>query len=107
MIDHEVEHPRRQLVVVDPRVPRRGNRMDGPRSGAIREELMRLAVLPLKPDVDRTRRDRRGQRPEVLRRRAGNGGELLEAPVRQRSGVTPDASRTTRSSSVSAAVRTW
>ena len=31
VLGHEVEHPAGQLVVVDPRVPRRGDRVDGPR----------------------------------------------------------------------------
>src|SRR5436190_17409228 len=48
---------------------------------------MRFASLPLQPVVDRGRRDRCGQRSEVLRRRACNGGELLEAPVRQIGGT--------------------
>jgi hypothetical protein len=88
VVGHEIEHPGRELVVVDPRVPRRGDRVDRPRRLSIGEELMPFATLPLEAHVDRARRDRRGQCPEVLRRRAGNRRELLEAPVRQRSGVT-------------------
>ena len=92
VIGHEVEHAVGQLVVVDSRVPRRGDRVDGPRFGAIREELMLVALLPLQPVVDRVRRDRRGQRSEVFGRRAGDASELLEAPVCQRR----DLARTAR-----------
>ena len=44
VLGHEVEHAVGQLVVVDPRVPRRGDRVDGPRFVPIREELMLVAV---------------------------------------------------------------
>src|SRR5690606_15569297 len=80
---HEVEHPASQLVVVDPRVPRRGDRVDGPRCVAFDEELLLVSTLATKPEVDRVRRDRRGQGPEVFRRAASDASELLEAPVRQ------------------------
>src|SRR4051812_554445 len=40
-------------------------------------------MVTLQPVVDRLRGDRCGQRTHVLRWRAGDGGELLEAPVRQ------------------------
>ena len=84
VIAHEVEHSCCQLVVVDSRVPLRGDGVDCPRFGAIGEELMPVALLPLQPVVDRARRDRRGQGSEVLRRRAGYARELLEAPMRKR-----------------------
>jgi hypothetical protein len=42
-----------------------------------------LATLTAQPVVDRVGRDRSGQRSEVLRRRGGYAGELLEAPVRE------------------------
>ena len=83
MLGHEVEHPAGQLVVVDPRVPRRGDRVDGPRFVAVDEELLLLATLTAQPVVDRVGRDRGGQRSEVFRRRGGDAGELLEAPVRE------------------------
>ena len=83
MLGHEVEHPAGQLVVVDPRVPRRGDRVHGPRIVAVDEELLPLATLMAQPVVDRLGGDRRGQRAEVLRRRGGDAGELLEAPVRE------------------------
>src|SRR5512137_2880799 len=54
----------------------------------VREEQMLVAALPLQPEVDRAGRDRRGQRPEVFRRRTSDRGELLEAPVGQ-GGVAP------------------
>ena len=50
---------------------------------AIEEQLMLLTTLTLQPVVDRVGRDRGGQRPEVFRRRGGDAGELLEAPVRE------------------------
>ena len=40
VLGHEVEHAVGQLVVVDPRVPRGGDRVEGPRFVPIREELM-------------------------------------------------------------------
>jgi hypothetical protein len=83
MPGHEVQHAAGQLVVVDPRVPGRGYRVDGPRFGAFGEELVLVAGVPAEPVVDRVGRDRCGQGPEVFRRRAGDAGELLEAPVRQ------------------------
>jgi len=57
--------------------------VERPRLGSVRVELLLAAVAPLQPVVDRVRRDRRGQRSEVIRRRASDAGELLEAPVRQ------------------------
>jgi hypothetical protein len=57
--------------------------VEGPRLGRVREELLLGACAPLEPEIDRLCRDRRGQRAEVIRRRARNAGELLEAPVRQ------------------------
>ena len=53
VLGHEVEHPAGQLVVVDACVPRRGDRVHGPRFGAVREELVLLATLPPQPVVDR------------------------------------------------------
>jgi hypothetical protein len=53
----------------------------------VREQLALVASVPAQPVVDRVGRDRRGQRAEVLRRRARDGGELLEAPVGQRGGA--------------------
>jgi hypothetical protein len=85
---HEVEHPAGQLVVVDPRVPLGGDRVNGPRRVAVGEELVLLPTLTSQPMIDRVGGDRRGQRAEVLRRRGGYTGELLEAPVRER-GLTP------------------
>jgi hypothetical protein len=84
VIAHEVEHSCCQLVMVDSRVPLRGDGVDCPRFGAIDEELMPVALLPLQPVVDRARRDRRRQGSEVFGRRAGYTSELLEAPVRER-----------------------
>ena len=72
--------------------------MERPRFGRVREELLLDAGAPLQPVVDRVRRDRRGQRSEVVRRRAGDAGELLEAPVRQLRASAPP----TRSSRTSA-----
>jgi len=83
MLGHEVEHPRGQLVMVHTRVPRRGDGVDGPRFVAVDEELLLLATLTAQPVVDRVGRDRGGQRSEVLRRRGGDAGELLETPVRE------------------------
>ena len=83
MLGHEVEYPPGQLVMVHTRVPRGGDGVDGPRVVAIEEQLMLLTTLTVQPVVDRIRRDRRGERSEVLRRRPGYAGELLEAPVRE------------------------
>ena len=60
VLGHEIEHPAGQLVVMDPRVPRRGDRVDGPRFVAVHEELVLLATLTTKPVVDRIGGDRRG-----------------------------------------------
>ena len=84
VIAHEVEHSCCQLVMVDSRGPLRGDGMDCPRFGAIHEELMPVALLPLQPVVDRAGRNRRGQGSEIFGRRAGYTSELLEAPVRER-----------------------
>src|SRR6185503_10999474 len=75
MLGHEVEHATGQLVVVDPRVPRGGDRVDGPRIVAVDKELVLLATLTAQPVVDRVGRDRSGQRPQVFRRRDGYAGE--------------------------------
>ena len=83
MLCHEVEHPRGQLVMVHTRVPRRGDGVHRPRVVAIEEQLMLVTTLTVQPVVDRIRGDRGGQRSEVLRRRTGYAGELLEAPVRE------------------------
>ena len=69
--------------MVDPRVPRRGDRPDCPRCVAVDEELVLLATLTAQPVIDRIGRDRRGQRSKIFRRRGGDAGELLEAPVRK------------------------
>ena len=87
MRGHEVEHPAGQLVVMDARVPLRGNRVHCPRCGALDEQFVLLASLPLQPDVDRARRDRGGQRPKVVWRRARDCCELAETPVRQCGGT--------------------
>src|SRR5690606_28043397 len=50
---------------------------------AFDEELLLVSALATKPEVDRVRRDRRGQGPEVPRWAASDAGELFEAPVRQ------------------------
>jgi hypothetical protein len=68
---------------VDPRVPRGGDRVEGPRLIPVREELMLDSAGTLEPVVDRVGRDRCGQRPEVCGRRAGKAGELLETPMCQ------------------------
>ena len=39
MLDHEVEHPSGQLVMVHTRVPRGGDGVHGPRVVAIEEQL--------------------------------------------------------------------
>jgi hypothetical protein len=57
--------------------------VDGPRVGAVGQQLLLVPTLSAQPVVDRVGRDRCGQRSEVLRRRGGNAGELLEAPVRE------------------------
>jgi len=44
---------------------------------------MLCSALVAEPVIERVRRDRRGQRAEVIRRRAGNRGELAEAPMGQ------------------------
>ncbi len=83
MLDHEVEHAAGQLVVVNPRVPRRGDGVDGPRVVAVHEKLLLVARVTTQPVVDRVGCDHSGQRAEVVRRRSGDAGELLEAPVRE------------------------
>src|SRR3954469_16194068 len=49
---------------------------------------MLCAVDPRESEVDRAGRDRRRKRSEVVWRRAGDGRELAETPVRQSSGAT-------------------
>src|SRR5688500_19091789 len=49
---------------------------------------MLVAVLPLERVVDCAGRNLRGQRPKVGWRRAGDGRELAETPVRQCRGAT-------------------
>jgi hypothetical protein len=66
VLGHEVEHPAGQLVVMDARVPLRGDRVHGPGCGALDEQLALFASLPLEPDVDCAGRNRRGQRPKVV-----------------------------------------
>src|SRR4029077_13422850 len=44
---------------------------------------MLFASLPLEPVIDCAGRNRRGQRPKVAWRRAGDGRELAETPVGQ------------------------
>src|SRR3954452_23862783 len=48
---------------------------------------MLCALDPRQPVVDRAGRDRRGEGSEVVWRRAGDGRELAETPVRQSGGV--------------------
>ena len=50
---HQVEHPASQLVVMDPCVARRCDRVHGPRCGLIAEQLMLVSPLPPKPVIDR------------------------------------------------------
>src|SRR5262245_24878350 len=69
--------------MMDPRVPRRGDGVNSPRIVSVHEQQLLLATLTSQPVIDRVRGDRSGQRPEVFRRRGGNAGELLEAPVRE------------------------
>src|SRR6266851_8832788 len=49
---------------------------------------MLFASDPLQPVVDGTGCDLRGQRPKVVGRRARDGRELAETPVRQSGGAT-------------------
>src|SRR5262245_37429690 len=49
---------------------------------------MLSALDPREPVVDRVRRDRRRERSKVVWRRAGDGRELAETPVRQSGGAT-------------------
>src|SRR3954452_24796041 len=49
---------------------------------------MLCALDPRQPVVDRAGRDRRGERSKVIWRRAGDGRELAETPVRQSGGAT-------------------
>src|SRR5437762_13972104 len=49
---------------------------------------MLCALDPRQPVVDRAGRDRRRERSEVVWRRAGDGRELAETPVRQIGGAT-------------------
>jgi hypothetical protein len=58
----------------------------GPWFVAIDEQLALLAREPLQAVVDGRCGDHRRQRPKVAWRRAGHGGELAEAPVRQGGG---------------------
>src|SRR5439155_16441616 len=88
MPGHEVEHPTGELVVMDARVPLRGDREHCPWRGALDEQLVLFASLPLKPYVDCARRNRGGQRPKVVWRRTRDRRELTETPVRQCGGRT-------------------
>src|SRR5262245_64434938 len=49
---------------------------------------MLSALDPRQPVVDRVGRDRRRERAKVVWRRAGDGRELAETPVRQSGGAT-------------------
>jgi hypothetical protein len=49
---------------------------------------MLVATVPRQAVIDRVGRDRRGQRAKVVWRRAGDGRELAETPVRQVGGAT-------------------
>src|SRR3954470_3976664 len=49
---------------------------------------MLCALDPRQPVVDRAGRDRRRERSKVVWRRAGDGRELAETPVRQSGGAT-------------------
>jgi hypothetical protein len=84
---HEAEYPAGELVVMDARVPLRGDRVHSPWCGALDEQLVLFASLPLKPEIDCVRRNRRGQRPKVLWRRARDSRELAETPVCQCGGA--------------------
>src|SRR4051794_16558937 len=86
-LGHEVEHPAGELVVVDTCITRRRDRVHGPWCGVRDEQLMLCAVDPRESEVDRAGRDRRRKRPKVVWRRAGDGRELAETPVRQSSGA--------------------
>src|SRR3954466_10508741 len=48
---------------------------------------MLCALDPRQPVIDRVGRDRRRERSEVVWRRAGDGRELAETPVRQSGGA--------------------
>src|SRR5438067_5089776 len=61
--------------------------MHGPWCGVFDEQLMPFTLLPLKPVVDCAGRNRCGQRPKVVWRRAGDGRELAETPVGQCGGL--------------------
>src|SRR5262249_32090462 len=73
---------------MDTCVPLRGDRTNRPWRGALDEQLLLPMSLPLEPVVDCAGRNRGGQRPEVVWRRAGDGRELAETPVGQPRGVT-------------------
>jgi hypothetical protein len=60
---------------------------------AVDKKLVLLATLMPQPVVDRVRRDGGGQRSEILRRRGGDTGELLEAPVREGGRATRRAAK--------------
>ena len=60
---------------------------------AVDEQLMLLATLPLQPVIDRVGRDRRGQRAEVVRRRAGDGRRAARSSSASERRVRPDVSR--------------
>ena len=45
MLDHEVEHPSGQLVMVHTRVPRGGDGVHGPRVVAIEEQRVKIAAI--------------------------------------------------------------
>src|SRR5205085_8885243 len=72
---------------MDTCVTRRRDRVHGPRCGVGNEQLMLCALDPRQPVVDRAGRDRRRERSEVVWRRAGDGRELAETPVRQSGGA--------------------
>ena len=103
MLGHEIEHPAGQLVVVDPRVPRRGDGVDGPRFVAVDEELLLLATLTAQPVVDRVGRDLGGQRPEVF-----GGAAAMPASCSKlqfvRAAWRPDVSRSASASDATASV---
>ena len=103
VLGHEVEHPAGQLVVVDPRAPRRGDRVDGPRFVAVDEELVLLATLTAQPVVDRIEAIAAGS----VRRYFG-GAAAMPASCSKlqfvRAAWRPDVSRSASASDATASV---
>src|SRR5499427_1451554 len=72
---------------MDTCVARRRDRVHGPGCGVGDEQLMLCAVDPRESVVDCAGRNRRRKRSKVVWRRAGDGRELAETPVRQSGGA--------------------